>query len=300
MEITEYHRNSHAISFDNAKEKIVLMSDLHWDNPKCDRLTLKKHLDKAKEMGAKVIVNGDFFCLMQGKYDPRRNKNDIRPEHNKPNYIDAVILDAVEWFGPYKDTLIFTGYGNHETGIIKNLETDPLQRFADMFNFVHKPEIPLKVGGYGGWITLQMTLHKTSKISARLYYFHGSGGGGPVTRGVIQNQRQMADTDGADMIWMGHVHELYTMYQSKKSLHSQRMVPILKEVLHIRTSTYKEEHGDGYMGWHIERGAPPKPIGAVLLELEAVRKYHPQLSADTKDRVAFIDIVPTIWTDKTA
>ena len=54
MEIIEYHRNSHAISFDNAKEKIVLMSDLHWDNPKCDRLTLKKHLDKAKEMGAKA------------------------------------------------------------------------------------------------------------------------------------------------------------------------------------------------------------------------------------------------------
>ena len=100
------HRNSHVIEFDNSEEKLLLMSDLHWDNPKCDRRTLKNHLDKAKAMNAKVILNGDTFCLMQGKYDPRRNKNDIRPEHNKPNYIDAVILDAVEWFGPYKDTII--------------------------------------------------------------------------------------------------------------------------------------------------------------------------------------------------
>jgi len=299
MKILGMHRNSHVIECDNSEEKLLLMSDLHWDNPKCDRRTLKNHLDKAKEIGAKVILNGDTFCLMQGKYDPRRNKNDIRPEHNKPNYIDAVILDAVDWFGPYKDTIIFAGYGNHETSIIKNLETDPLQRFADMFNFVHKPEIPLQVGGYGGWITLSMTLHKTTKTSAYLYYFHGSGGGGPVTRGTIQNQRQMADTDGADMIWMGHVHELYTMYQSKKALHPFRKVPIIKEVLHIRTSTYKEEHGDGYMGWHIERGAPPKPIGAVLLELSAVRKYHNQLSQTQSDKVAYIDINPIIWTDKT-
>ena len=25
--------------------KVLLISDLHWDNPKCDRVTLKRHLD---------------------------------------------------------------------------------------------------------------------------------------------------------------------------------------------------------------------------------------------------------------
>ena len=299
MEIIEYHRNSHALNFAADSAKVLLMSDLHWDNPKCDRETLKKHLDKAKSIGAKVIVNGDFFCLMQGKYDPRRSKNDIRPEHNVPNYLDAVVETAVEWFGPWKDTLIFSGYGNHETAIIKNVETDPLQRFADLFNFVHKPEVPFKVGGYGGWLTLRFT-KSNSNTSSRLYYFHGSGGGGPVTRGTIQNQRQMADTDGADIIWMGHVHELYTMYQSKKALNNNRFVPMIKEVLHVRTSTYKEEHGDGFMGWHIERGAPPKPVGAVMLNFEAVRRYHNQLSAHRQDKVAFCHITPEIWTDKTS
>lgn len=261
----QLHRNSHQY---NVKKsiKLMLMSDIHWDNPHCQRDTLKKHLDYAKSIGAKVLINGDFFCFMQGKYDPRRSKADIRPEHNKPNYIDAVIEDAVEWWGPYKDTLIFIGYGNHETSIIKNLETDPLQRFVDLFNYTHKPEDPISTGGYGGWLTFQFYGTGTDRKSYSIYYFHGSGGGGPVTKGTIQHQRQMADTEGADCIWMGHVHELYTMYQSKKMLNGGR-IPVIKDILHVRTGTYKDEHGDGHMGWHIERGAPPKPIGCVMLEL---------------------------------
>jgi predicted phosphodiesterase len=63
--------------------------------------------------------------------------------------------------------------------------------------------------------------------SYKIHYFHGSGGGGPVTRGVIQNQRKMADIEGADCIWMGHVHELYAMYQTKATLDGRRY-PIIK------------------------------------------------------------------------
>ena len=61
------------------KQKFLLISDLHWDNPHCDRELLKNHLDEAVRRNAAVVVNGDFFCLMQGKGDPRRSKDDIRP-----------------------------------------------------------------------------------------------------------------------------------------------------------------------------------------------------------------------------
>ena len=47
-------------------KKVLLLSDIHWDNPKCDRELLKRHLDQAKEIGADVLLNGDTFCLMQG------------------------------------------------------------------------------------------------------------------------------------------------------------------------------------------------------------------------------------------
>ena len=50
---------------------------------------------------------------------------------------------------------------------------------------------------------------------------------------------------------------------------------------HIKIPTYKEEYGDGFKGWHCERGAPPKPIGAVWL-----RFYH----SNPHDRVLY-DVV---------
>ena len=92
----------------------MLISDLHWDNPKCNRELLSKHLKEAVERNAYIIINGDFFCLMQGRADPRRAKNEIRPEHNQGNYLQAVVNDAVQWFKPYAKHIALIGYGNHE------------------------------------------------------------------------------------------------------------------------------------------------------------------------------------------
>jgi len=282
--IAKAHKNSHILIVKN-NVKLLCLSDLHWDNPKCDRSTLKRHMDYAVSEGAKILVNGDFFCLMQGKYDPRGNKKDIRPEHNKANYLDAVIETAVDWFAPYANHLIFIGYGNHETNILKRQETDMIQRFADLFNYTHKPEIPISVGGYGGWLTVQFKVNKTIRKSYTIHYFHGSGGGGAVTKGTIQHQRKMADIEGAHCIWMGHVHELYTMVQTKATLDKNR-IPTLRDVLHLRTGAYKEEYQEGAFGWHIERGAPPKPIGGVMLEVGVNKKVE-------------VYAIPTIMTDKT-
>ena len=32
---------------------------------------------------------------------------------------------------------------------------------------------------------------------------------------------------------------------------------------HVRPGTYKDEYGDGFDGFHIKKGGPPKPVGAV-------------------------------------
>jgi hypothetical protein len=162
------------------------------------------------------------------------------------------------------------------------VETDPLQRFADLFNYTYKPTIPITVGGYGGWLTLQFT-RQTTKKSYAIHYYHGSGGGGAVTKGTIQHQRKMADIEGADCVWMGHVHELYAMYQTKAALNGHR-IPILKEVLHVRTGTYKDEYGDGAFGWHVERGAPPKPIGCITLDFY-LRRSHETIHLDVTPQI---------------
>ena len=81
--------------------------------------------------------------------------------------------------------------------------------------------------------------------------------------------------EGADMVWMGHVHEDHELTYQVERMNSSNRVH-LKEVLMVRTATYKEEYGDekdgyGAKGWMVERGSPPKPLGGRWLVLEPVR-----------------------------
>lgn len=247
--------------------KVLLISDLHWDNPKCDRELLKKHLDQAVKGNHDILINGDLFCLMQGAYDPRKSKSDIRPEHNFANYFDAIINTAVDWFAPYAHLIKLVGYGNHETAILKRQETDIIERFVTLLNY--KTGSAIQVGGYGGWIRYQFNDGSNTQ-SFKIKYMHGFGGGGAVTRGTIQHNRMSVNVEGADAIWMGHVHEDYEMTYTVEELTNKDTV-MLRDILMIRTSAYKEEYGDGSKGWHIERGASPKPIGGRWLIMKPFR-----------------------------
>lgn len=105
----------------------LLTSDRHWDNPDSNRDLQRKHIEQAKERDAWIMDFGDFFCLMQGKYDKRANKSKVRPEHQKDNYLDAVVQTGAKWF---KDApLLLLADGNHDTNILKKHETDIMGEF---------------------------------------------------------------------------------------------------------------------------------------------------------------------------
>ena len=244
--------------------KVLLLSDLHWDNPKCQRTLLKRHLDEALAQGCDVLLNGDTFCLMQGAYDPRKSKSDIRPEHNVNNYLDAVIGSAIEWFAPYAHLIKLVGYGNHETSILKRQETDVIERFVSGMNIAHGSNI--QAGGYGGWVVYEFRDNHKHRARYRIKYFHGAGGAAPVTLGTIQSNRMQVFVENADMIWQGHVHNDYELTYMTERLSLYNIIE-LKEVVHVRTATYKEEYNDGKGGWHVERGAGPKPLGGRWLHL---------------------------------
>ena len=78
---SNYHRYELNSATSNAEFNFMLTSDWHFDNPKTNRALLFKHLDQIKEKNGYIIINGDIPCLMQGKYDPRKNKSAILPEH---------------------------------------------------------------------------------------------------------------------------------------------------------------------------------------------------------------------------
>lgn len=265
--ITKLARNVHQFTFAEKSAEVAILSDIHWDNPHCDRDLLKKHLDYCLKQNIPVVVTGDFFCLMQGRGDNRRNKSDIRPEHNNARYLDSVVETAVEWFTPYAEVLKLVTYGNHETGIIKYQETDILQRFVDLFNYNNKTE--LQIGGYGGWIVYTLSMTATSFTSFKHKYFHGSGGGGIVTKGAINLTRALEMYEGFDIFSMGHIHENMSRNDIREYLETNngRNKIIKRTIHHCITGTYKEEYEDGFMGWHVERGAPAKPLGGRILKL---------------------------------
>lgn len=114
MNVIKHTKNIHEIKLEGMDVRIAMMSDLHWDNPKCDWELLKRDLDYCVSENIPIVFNGDFFCLMQGKGDRRGNKSDIRPEHNNAKYLDSIVETAVEWFAPYAHLMTVIGYGNHE------------------------------------------------------------------------------------------------------------------------------------------------------------------------------------------
>lgn len=241
----------------------MLISDVHWDNPHTDLETVRKYMDIAKKNGYKVAINGDFFCLMQGKADPRHTKGDVRPEHMGGNYFDLVVDTAVEWWKPYAHLIEFIGYGNHETAVLKRGETDVLKRFVEKLNLVANSSI--KLGDYSGWWVLKVE-YSGRNFAYNVKYHHGYGGGGPATKGAIQNHRMDAMIENADCIWMGHIHEAMHQVTVKEVLNTRSGHEIeFRVVDHIRTPSFKQEYNGN--GFHIERGRAPKPIGAVLMEI---------------------------------
>jgi Icc-related predicted phosphoesterase len=272
MEIAKIARNVHVLELAKEENRIALISDVHWDNPKCDRVMLKKHLDYCLENKIPVFINGDLFCLMQGKGDKRGNKSDILPEHNNAKYLDSIVETAVDWFSPYASILTVIGYGNHETAIIKYQETDILQRFVDLLNYKNKSNV--FTGGYGGWLILKYLIRTNTVMSKNLKYFHGSGGGGIVTKGAINLTRALESYENMDVFVMGHIHENASRNDVRDSLQynpGKRVYELTQKQIHLAiTGAYKEEYTDGAFGWHVERGAPIKPIGGRILTLNGI------------------------------
>jgi hypothetical protein len=271
----KHSKNVHELQLEGIEVKIAMLSDLHWDNPHCDRDMLKRHLDYCLAENIPVMINGDMFCLMQGRGDNRRNKSDIRPEHNNARYLDSIVETAVEWFLPYAHIIKLIGYGNHETAIIKWQETDILQRFVDLLNY--KAGSNIHTGGYGGWLVVRQSSNKnnTTSFSTKLKYFHGSGGGGSVTKGSINLTRALETYEGFDVFSMGHIHENSCRNDVRDTLeqHPNSGYTLKQKQLHLMlTGTYKEEYGDGSQGWHVERGAPIKPLGGRILTIKCVRE----------------------------
>ena len=223
---------------------------------------INHHLDLAKKRDADILMFGDFFDCMQGKYDPRGNKGDIREELLVPNYFDAVVDQAADFLKPYKDNIKLITKGNHETSVLKHQEVDLVERLGTTLNLKHGAQV--QTGGYAGYVVVRFYTDLERKMGARkkvISFTHGYGGAAPVTKGTIQTARKAVYLPEADIVVSGHIHESWVLELQREKLSSQHFKPYLAPQWHIQLPTYKEDFLSGE-GWHREKGISPKPLGA--------------------------------------
>lgn len=246
---------------------VLLSSDWHWDSTHCDREKLKADLETAKRVGACVLSIGDHFDVMGGKYDPRSNgKNDVRPEFQSGNYFDEIVNQCAEWLEPYRDQLALITPGNHETAVRKRQETCLTTRLVERLRLAGSP---VRQGGYAGWVLFRGMRRGDPRCTAlhRLWYHHGYGGGGPVTRGIIDFSRYLVDTD-ADIVHAGHIHQRTLVEASRQRL-STTGIPKIRPVFLVRSASYKHESVTD--GWAVEKGMSSRPLGGWWMLLRWTR-----------------------------
>ena len=250
--------------YDGTKADMFFTSDVHFDSIYCARKQFFSDMDQAVERDAKIFIFGDFFDAMNGRFDPRRDMGKVRPEYRRSDYYDYLIMDSAEKLKKYAPHIAMITPGNHETSVLKNANTYLTDRLVSALNqaggtIVH--------GGYGGWVRVMLKPKDHFSATILIKYFHGSGGEAPVTRGVIQTNRQAVYLPDADVVVNGHSHNAYWVPITRERV-SGKGKQYFDTQHHVRMPGYNQAYGDGSQGWEIERGGVPKPIGGSFVNFE--------------------------------
>ncbi len=260
MDILRKARTVHHVdlNFDSRKETkhFLFISDVHFDSVKCDRELLYAHLEEAKSLNASVLIFGDLFDLMQGKWDPRGNYSELRPEYKSCVYVDEVIHDVGDKLSKYADVIKFISKGNHETNIEKRMMVSPIDRVAQIINAAGGH---VEVGGYAGWLCV--TAHRNGSGAQRfnVHYHHGYGGGAKRSKGILGADIDQKDFPDADFILRGHDHQKWHLPVTGDRInHHMRLEK--RTVHHLRRGSYKKLV-DRFAGWATEKNFATPRLG---------------------------------------
>lgn len=246
-------------------QEFLMLSDVHFDSPHCKRGLLKFLLGEAVRRDCGVFIFGDWYDAMQSREDRRRDKDDLEEEFKVSYYVDRLVERSAEFLMPYKDNIIYIAEGNHDTAIKKHLESDIVERLCRELDAIHM--------GYSCFTRFYFmdedgTGHRRVKD---MFYHHGAGGGGEVTKGTMRAQRERSNFM-ADIYVGGHIHEDWRMFGTRTQLSRSRKI-VTYDTLHACIPTLKDEWNPNG-GFHVEKGRSPRPTGASWLRFfHNPRKY---------------------------
>jgi hypothetical protein len=263
------HRIDFVHSVKTSEHWVLLMSDEHFDNAHCRLDVLKRHHEEALERGAPILKFGDTFCAMQGKWDKRADQSHLRDEHRGNNYLDRLVDTAAKFYSPYAANIALIGNGNHEASIMQRHQTCLLSRLQER---LRGKGSHVEIGGMWGFV--RFSFAHAGKVGGTaaidLCYHHGYGGGGEITRGLIDNSRTRSQYF-ADIFYSGHIHRRNQDENIIVALNNAGRITQKQQVF-LRGSSYKDEHSPN--GWHVATGKASRPIGGWWLKFETYRPHE--------------------------
>lgn len=257
-------------------------SDLHFGNKGQDRELLKKEFDYAREMNAKIFINGDVLDLILS--GDRKRYHPSSDAYGTDNNVNMALNDAFDFFSEYVHNIVMIGTGNHEVSVSKFHHFDATQQLIYSLNLKHGTSIVH--GQYSGYIILQFEHGENGRIRQyKIYYNHGQGGTAEISKGTIDLNRHMS-TKMSDLCWLGHKH-VKTILPSEFMLDVNRSGEVVSiERAGIITGAYMKnyhQHDAMKKGYNIsfgeERMRGLQGTGGVMLKIsmsggEISRKFE--------------------------
>lgn len=273
MEIVKQSKGVIRINMEGAQagweQNFLLMSDGHLDHPNCDTAKFKRDMEMAKDLNAMVIMAGDMCDATGGKHDPRRNINSIKKPLHVPNYYDGVEDDVVNLLSPYKDNIAIMSMGNHEDSVERYCDTNLVDRIT---RDLRREGSKVVMGGYGGFIRFSAYMEsKDAPTDTKWMYFHHGKGGtsAPVTRGMIDTNRQAVWLRDVDYVLNGHNHQGYiTVIPTLGPTSADNLTR--GKMIFLRTPGYLSSWSENVNwdnDWNVQNGTGPSAVGCILMRL---------------------------------
>lgn len=237
---------------------ILFLGDLHLDSSRADRGSVKRLLDEAVEREALVVLLGDVFDVMQGHMDRRASLSVLKKEYagDSGGYLGAVLDDVASFLKPYAQNIWVILQGNHESAVLKYAGVRIEQLLAVELN---RAGGNVSTPGYQTYAAVRLGKGMDDQRFASVPFWisHGHGGGGEVTKGVIQAQRRAVTYPDARFVVSGHVHSSYFVAHDQWRIAHTTLRPFAAEQEHYVVNTFKDEFSSG-VGYHVEKGRGPK------------------------------------------
>lgn len=247
----------------------LLMSDLHLGSINADHDAIIRQLQRAKDYGARVLINGDVFDAI-GPKDRRFDLVTLHPQVQRQKDLAAAIVKmALDILMPYKDIIDIIGIGNHEESWINYGYNDPVRRVIEE---MQREGSKVKHGSFWGYIKTSFKVEGHRKRPKhKLLYLHGTGGDSPVTKGTIDFNRKGRNWV-YDALTFGHKHNLVCSVDQMADV-SDSGKYTERHQLNLQTGSYYRNYRqltDAEVldySYAARSAHPPKPIGGVFLFL---------------------------------